>query len=642
MGARPQWFIYRLYERDPTTGKYQKHPVDARTRTMPATGCGGFNMCTDWQMVAQAGAQLQAAARTGELYLPGFWLTANDPFWFLDIDGCVIQDAQNKPAWSPLALELLAALPAAARETSSSGRGWHVIGSGAVPPHSRKNSHLNLEFYSADRGVALTFEQLSGNVTADCSGAVGTLVAKYFQPSANDSAAVWTSEPVWYVRHPDIAQAIEMRKRESQTFASLITDAEPPGDRSKIDFELCCELLRLNGGNDQALLELMQGGTLALHRPKWSREDYLRRTISGAHAEVATDPPPDPNAILWAATLPPGVSSMPIAVQPTPTARFVLIDAWAFADGPDPQWRIEGLLPQQGLAMVFGASGSGKTFFVLDLSMAVALGVERYGHDKRGVTAGRVVYIVAEGVGGFRKRLRAYREYHKLAPNSPAPKLVTAAPNFMNAADVSELLAAILAAGGADIIVIDTLHASVAGADENSAKDMGQFLGHCRALQAATGGLVLLIHHSGKDEERGARGSSALRAAMDTEIEVTGADQCSVAHVTKQRDGDTAGAVCFRIAPVPLFGDRPTVSAAVEHIDRPAKSRKARASDEQSLAVEMVQTYPNGVQLEVLAVALQQQRPDKRAANIRRSIERAIDAGLLSIDKGQNVRLAQA
>lgn len=333
-------------------------------------------------------------------------------------------------------------------------------------------------------------------------------------------------------------------------------------------------------------------------------------------------------------------------VPPPPTGRFKPVEAWAFADGPDPRWRVRELLPEQGLAMIYGQSGAGKSFYTLDLVMSIARGTP-YGIDKRAVTQGRVVYIMAEGAGGFRQRLRAYRQKHGLTNGDPAPKFVTAAPNFMLAADVDELQAAILEAGGADIIVIDTLHASTPGADENSAKDMGLFLGHCRALQAATGGLVILIHHSGKDEERGARGSSSLRAAVDTEIEVSAGSDCCMARVTKQRDGADNVVVCFRLADLMLIGGRHGRSAVVEHIQRSEggsnKARQPKVSEEQQHAVEQVRnllpTYPNGVQLSVLQERMKAARGDKRQDSLNRSITRAIDAGLLTIDEAHNVRL---
>lgn len=373
------------------------------------------------------------------------------------------------------------------------------------------------------------------------------------------------------------------------------------------------------------------------HKAERTRSDFRHVfTIAQRHGWVnprSHAAPPQPSAS---------------AVAPPPPNRFTPVNAWDYADGPDPAWRVDGLLPEHGLAMIFGASGSGKSFFTLDMAMAIARGTP-YGHDKRKVLPGRVVYIAAEGASGFRKRLRAFRLHHQLKPGSPAPQLIVLAPNLMSAADVTELQTAIAAAGGADVIVVDTLHASAAGADENSAKDMGQYLTHCRALQASTGGLVIMIHHSGKDEERGARGSSSLRAAMDTEIEVSGAtdSEFRVAHVTKQRDGDDTGAVCFKLVPVALFGDRPGTSAVVEHLPRPAKVRKQRTSAEQALVIRQLQVmsasgmYPSGVQLETLVAGINAERPDMRADNIKRSVTRVIDSGLLTIDKAHNVRLAQ-
>jgi hypothetical protein len=157
---------------------------------------------------------------------------------------------------------------------------------------------------------------------------------------------------------------------------------------------------------------------------------------------------------------------------------------------------------------------------------------------------------------------------------------------------------------------------------------------------------VILIHHSGKDEERGARGSSSLRAAMDTEIEVTGGETCSFAHVTKQRDGDDTDAVTFRLVSVPFFANPAESSAVVEHVPRPPRERKSRASDGQALAVERLQAmsaiYPNGLQLEVLVAEVLKVRPDMRGDNVKRSITRAIDGGLLTIDTAHNVRLRAA
>jgi hypothetical protein len=130
---------------------------------------------------------------------------------------------------------------------------------------------------------------------------------------------------------------------------------------------------------------------------------------------------------------------------------------------------------------------------------------------------------------------------------------------------------------------------------------------------------------------------------MDAEIEVARAEGFTVARVTKQRDADEGGMHCFRLVPVALFGARPDSSAAVEHIGKPPRERKARTSDAQSLAVNqmraMSRDYPEGVQLEVLAIAINRTRPDIRLDSIKRSISRIIDSGQLTIDSAGLVRL---
>lgn len=435
--------------------------------------------------------------------------------------------------------------------------------------------------------------------------------------------------------HPAFLESVGGHSEWSEVGYALLT----LGDVGK---ELWCEFsgraANPNSGMDDA--ESWWGR----HQRSRSRTDFKHIfTLAGRLGWKNPNRGGDPNAAGF------GQSPMPaIAValpSPQNPGRFTPVDAWAYADGPDPRWRVDGLLPEQGLAMIYGASGSGKSFFTLDLVMAIARGVP-YGYERLDTLPGRIVYVVAEGAGGFRKRLRAYRTHHRLMVSSPALRLVTAAPNMMSESDLIELQAAITGTGGADVTVIDTLHASASGGDENSAKDMGLYLAHCRALQAVTKGLVVVIHHSGKDEERGARGSSAIKAAMDTEIEVNSGSEFSTARVTKQRDGDDSGAVCFRLVPVTLQGDRPGSSAVVEHLPRPAKARKAKCSKEQSLVVQQVQamlpTYPNGMQMEILVAAISSVRPDMRLDSVKRSITRAIDADLLMIDRDQNVRLPLA
>lgn len=306
MQSYAQWFIYRLHSRDAATGKYQKEPIDARTRKMPPKGQGGIHACTDWITVAQVGAELQAAAMNGDQYVPGFYFTASDPFWFLDIDGCVIRDEHGQPAWSPLAIELLNAFGHAARERSSSQQGWHVIGCGAVPPHACKNTKEKLEFYTQDRGVALTSFDASGNAAADYGASMPWLIERFFQPTnATDGSAEWTTEPRsdWHGPDDDGALVeIATRSRNAKAAfggnasfkdlwtakADKLAKAFPSSsgdawDRSGADQALANHLAFYTGCNGDRMEKLMQASQL--RREKWDdRPDYLRETILKACA----------------------------------------------------------------------------------------------------------------------------------------------------------------------------------------------------------------------------------------------------------------------------------------------------------------------------------------------------------------------
>lgn len=119
-------------------------------------------------------------------------------------------------------------------------------------------------------------------------------------------------------------------------------------------------------------------------------------------------------------------------------------------------------------------------------------------------------------------------------------------------------------------MVIDTLSATTPGGNENSGEDMGLVLSHCKFLHSKTGALVVLIHHSGKDATRGARGWSGLRAAADAEIEITRNGDYRNATVTKMKDGSDGEALAFKLRTVEL-GETPDgeieSSCVVEHVE---------------------------------------------------------------------------
>ena len=229
-------------------------------------------------------------------------------------------------------------------------------------------------------------------------------------------------------------------------------------------------------------------------------------------------------------------------------------------------WLIKNVLPDAGLIVLYGASGSGKTFVAIDLAYAIAMGIQWRGNRTK---KGRVLIIAAEGGKGMSKRLKAYLKHHKIDPKDVDIGLLVVPPNFLLSEDVTELAAAVAASGGADVIIVDTFAQVTPGANENSSEDVGLALGNARALEIATGATIIMVDHTGKDASKGVRGWSGKFAAADAALEVlkyeNGAREM---RITKMKDGDDGLKWGFRlemiVVGVDADGDPITSCVAVE------------------------------------------------------------------------------
>ena len=240
----------------------------------------------------------------------------------------------------------------------------------------------------------------------------------------------------------------------------------------------------------------------------------------------------------------------PVQNQP----RFLLRTASDLAALPLAAWLVRGVLPLAGIGAIYGASASGKTFLALHLLAHVAEGrADWFGH--RIARPACVVYVGLEGEAGLSGRVRAWQEQH--GPIPAGFRFLTGQPfELLSDQDVSDLARAVLiAAGPGAVICIDTLNAAAAGADENSSEDMSRMIAAAKRLQAETAGLVLLVHHSGKDATRGMRGHSSLFAACDVVIEVARTDDRRVWKLVKSKDGADGVEHPFRLDVVEIGTD---------------------------------------------------------------------------------------
>jgi hypothetical protein len=247
--------------------------------------------------------------------------------------------------------------------------------------------------------------------------------------------------------------------------------------------------------------------------------------------------------------------------------RFQFEKLGAFLARPAPKWIIKGLLPQAALAVVFGPSGSGKTFFALDVAMRVATAAPW--REVPIAQPGAVAYIVAEGAGGFVDRAKAYCHQYQIDPDALPLHILADEPNMMQNNDVTDLGKALKAIGPLSAIFVDTYARVMGNGNENEAADVNRVVRNCALLHKLTGAIVVLIHHSGKDSANGARGSSALRAAADVEIEVTRTKAYRAATVTKMKDGPDGEEYRFKLNDVVIDFDEdgdPRTSCVVEHL----------------------------------------------------------------------------
>lgn len=254
--------------------------------------------------------------------------------------------------------------------------------------------------------------------------------------------------------------------------------------------------------------------------------------------------------------------------------RFTLLTPFDLKSIPPMRWLVRGVIPETGLGALYGPPGCGKSFLVLDLMGAIAEGRAWFTHD---TSAAPCVYVALEGEAGVSQRIAAYIAKH----GTPEALRVILTPlDIRQADDRRELAATIKAAGMAGgVLTLDTLNRAAPGADENDSRDMGQLIDSMKALQADLGGLVLAVHHSGKDQTRGLRGHSSLLAALDAVVEVSRQDDRREWRLAKCKDGSDEAAHPFRLDVVDLGEDAEgyaITSCVVEPVEAAADAiRKA-------------------------------------------------------------------
>ena len=293
-------------------------------------------------------------------------------------------------------------------------------------------------------------------------------------------------------------------------------------------------------------------------------------------------------------------------------------------------YAIKGIADLQTIVLIYGASNSGKTFFVLDMTLHVGHGMRWRGRRTRKCL---VLYIAAEAGIALQRRIRAWLDHHQVAAEDGAFWIRQRGISLIDPETPDQIAAELATIDNPDIlpvlIVIDTLSRSLAGGDEN--RDLPTAIGACDQLRDRLRATVLLVHHTGKDEDRGPRGHSSLFAAVDTSLCVKDNGGRRTAVIDKARDAVHGTALNFTLRPVNLGTDEDgeiVSTCIVEHKDDAldtARTRPGRAlAAGAALVLTAIQkaTADNGVHgsavtdygvpADVRAVALSHARDEHR------------------------------
>ena len=464
----------------------------------------------------------------------------------IDLDRCI-----SNGVIAPWAQEIIDSVDSYT-ELSPSGNGLRILARGAIPDDVQDNT-VGIEVYNGHKGRFLT---VTGDVLRDQPVRVANpnvLTGLYNQYRKTRTSATVISlvmpELLPEIVLPDV-QDLEISPTAKEFLLNGPSDTD---DRSALLHATGVQLYSA-GYDDSWVFSILANNDHAFEVALAHRQQDGDRAMTYLWVEHCQKA--KPKAITKEATMADfeDLSTDPEVVEAKKAEdRFKLETTEEFIVRRKASWIIKNVIPNANLGVIYGASGSGKSFFAFEMAAAIARGIAWRGNK---TVKSKVCWVAAEGQEDMRKRVAGYCMHHKIDPKElDNLYFVANAPNMMELTDARALVKQIRVQGHFDLVVMDTLAQVMPGGNENSGEDMGKVLGHCKEITRLTGAMVELIHHSGKDESRGARGWSGLRAACDFEFEVIRADEDRVATITKMKGGADGGDFGFRLQTIVVGKD---------------------------------------------------------------------------------------
>jgi hypothetical protein len=244
--------------------------------------------------------------------------------------------------------------------------------------------------------------------------------------------------------------------------------------------------------------------------------------------------------------------------------RFFLVQFNDVRLDTAPDYLIKGILPAEGIVVVWGPPKCGKSFWTFDLVMHVAL---NWFYRSHRVRPGPVVYVAAEGESGFKKRIEAFRQRYLPEVADDVPFYL--APFRLDLiADHDALIECIIRqieGARPAVVVLDTLNRTLVGS-ESIDQDMSAYIKAADAVREAFECVVVIVHHCGIEVTR-PRGHSSLTGAADAQIAVKrGKDGVIRATIEWMKDGEGQGdqiASALEVVEVGIDDDEEIITSCV-------------------------------------------------------------------------------
>jgi len=565
----------------------------------------------------------------------GYCIGDDDPFACIDLDVKDKDNAPDKPeTWSTQSQldrfwRVVQAFDSYT-EFSQSGKGLHIWVKGKVGKGRQRDG---IEIYSQTRFIACTGRPLLNKPIADRQHWLTVLHAERNrgdQPHVELETVASDDTDYSIASHAIDRDGNPKDNEMGRLFIGDWQGRYP--SQSEADLALVKMFARLTKSNSAcwgAFLLSKLG-----QRDKAERADYRRMTLSMARTHLANDELAIAHgrqlaeALFW----PPLIVTMP-PPSALPTTQWesafsphfkILLDE-DLMRLPQAQWFVKGIVPAAGVGSIYGPSGTFKSFLTLDLLASISNGVWWFGCR---TVARPVVYVPFEGKSGVPNRIRAWRATRP--PNTTSNiAFIYDNLNLRNPMDRDKLVKTLIEGGWAGgVLCIDTLAQSGPGIDENSSEGMGEMIAIFNELQAKLGGVVLVVHHTGKDASRGLRGWSGLLGALDFAIECEELSDKEKAHakltgklagkfsLAKVKDGEAGRTFEFEMLRVSLYDDEDgddVTSLAVQPKARPKPAPSPEAAAINAADDDFIWQWANKMQN-------QGKRPSERALKAEREV----------------------